>query len=266
MLRSLLILLFGLLVEQTILADAFDHSQWDQLLKQHVAVLRDGQATEVNYSGMSNDRSQLKEYLQQLSKVSQSEFDEWLKEEQLAFLINAYNAWTVELILTGYPDIDSIKDLGSFFRSPWKKSFIPLLDKTRSLDDIEHGLIRGTGLYNEPRIHFAANCASIGCPALRPEAYVAERLNDQLEDQTRNFLADHTRNRLTEDGLEVSSLFKWYREDFEQGWLGLQHLEDVFVRYATLLGLSEEDVRRLQMGEINIDFLNYDWRLNDRQN
>ena len=93
-------------------------------------------------------------------------------------MINAYNAWTVEFILTKYPDLDSIKDLGSFFNSPWDKEFIPLLGKTVSLNDIEHGLIRGSDRYNDPRIHFAVNCASIGCPALREEAYTGDKLNN----------------------------------------------------------------------------------------
>lgn len=150
----------------------------------------------------------------------------------------------------------------SLFQSPWKKRFIPLLGETRSLDDIEHGLIRGFGRYGEPRIHFAVNCASIGCPALRPEAYVGARLDDQLEDATRRFLADRTRNRFENGTLEVSSIFKWYRDDFEQGWRGTTSLGGFLARYGNDLGLPPQTTTRLAAGQLDIPFLDYNWALN----
>ncbi len=255
----------GLLFAAAILpshAAGLEQSDWDALLKKHVVVLRGGQVTQVDYAGFKTDRAALQQYLAATSGVGRPEFDRWSKPEQLAFLLNAYNAWTVELILTAYPDISSIKDLGSLLQSPWKKRFIPLLNKTRSLDNIEHGLIRGSGRYNEPRVHFAANCASIGCPALRPEAYVAERLDVQLDDATRKFLSDRSRNRLDGDALKVSSIFKWYRGDFEQGWRGANSLGSFLALYREALGLSAESANRLAAGKMDIDFLNYDWRLN----
>lgn len=237
-------------------ATGFDHSNWDLLLKKNVVSIRNGQATQVDYSGMVANHAQLKKYLTATSSVKRPTFDRWSKEEQLAFLINTYNAWTVELVLIGYPDIDSIKELGSVFQSPWKKSFIPLLGETRTLDDIEHNLIRGSGRYNDPRIHFAVNCASIGCPALRPEAYVAARLDGQLEEATRNFLADRTRNRLESGTLKVSSIFKWYREDFENGWRGATTLNRFLALYRQPLALGGD------ANNFDIEFLDYDWRLN----
>lgn len=243
-------------------AAGFDQSAWDSLLKEHVTPLRNGQATQVDYAAFAADHGRLKEYLTSVSAVAPAEFDRWDRSSQLAFLINAYNAFTVELVLTGYPDIGSIKDLGSFLRSPWKKRFIQLLGETRSLDDIEHGLICGSGRYAEPRIHFAVNCASVGCPALRPEAFVGERLDAQLEDATRAFLTDRTRNRLDGKVLKVSSIFKWYRGDFEKGWRGADSLAGFFVLYRQALGLDESAANRLKAGEIGIDFLDYDWRLN----
>ncbi len=183
--RTLLILFCLLWVN---LAQAYDHGAWDTLVKRHVQPIRGGVATQVDYAGMARDHVALKAYLDGLAAVRNEEFSRWPKPERLAFLINAYNAWTVELILTAWPDVKSIKDLGSWFRSPWKKSFIPLLSETRSLDNIEQGLIRAKGVYDEPRIHFAVNCASIGCPALRAEAYTAARLDAQLADATRLFL------------------------------------------------------------------------------
>lgn len=245
-------------------AAGFDHSAWDTLLKKHVVMLRGDSASEVDYAGLMNNRAQLARYLAATSAVRREDFDRWSKAEQLAWLINSYNAWTVSLVLTGYPGISSIKDLGSFFQSPWKKAFIPLLGETRSLDDIEHGLIRGSGRYNDPRIHFAVNCASIGCPALRAEAYQPDRLDAQLEESARLFLADRARNRVQADSLRVSSIFKWYRADFEKGWRGAGSLAQFFSLYRQSLGLNDTAIRRLSSGEMDIQFLDYDWRLNKR--
>lgn len=243
---------------------AYDHATFDTLLKKHVVLSADGGASTVDYQSLQQDQKLLDAYLAKLAEVSRADFDTWEKAEQLAFLINAYNGWTLKLIVEKYPDLDSIKDLGSFFRSPWKKSFIPLLGETRSLDDIEHGLIRGSARYNEPRIHFAVNCASIGCPALKNEAYQAERLEEQLEEATTLFLADRTRNRLGEDNtLEISSIFKWYEEDFESGWRGAATLGQFLALYGSSLGLDAAQIEQLKKGKYDIDFLDYDWGLND---
>lgn len=243
-------------------ASTFDHGPWDSLLKKHVVSIRQGQATQVNYGGFIRDRMQLKTYLAAMSAVPRATFDKWDKPEQLAFLINAYNAWTVELVLTGYPKIESIKDLGSLLQSAWGKRFIPLLGETRSLDSIEHELIRAENRYQEPRIHFAVNCASIGCPALRPEAYTGERLTAQLEDATRLFLSDRSRNGLNGDTLNLSSIFKWYRQDFERGWGGFKELPQFLIAYRQALGLFDGDVQRLKSDALDIEFTDYDWRLN----
>lgn len=242
----------------------FDHFVWDSLLKKHVTSIRNGQTTQVDYAGFSADRNQLKKYLTSLSSVTRAEFDHWKRPSQLAFLINAYNAYTVELILTSYPKVSSIKNLGSFLQSPWKKDFIFLLGETRSLDDTEHRLIRGSGRYADPRIHFAVNCASIGCPALRTEAFVAERLEAQLENATILFLSDRLRNRLEGDTLKVSSIFKWYRDDFKQGWRGTNDLHQFFILYRQSLELNDSTTQRLMVNKIGIEFLDYDWRLNSK--
>nr|MCU0919333.1 DUF547 domain-containing protein [Burkholderiaceae bacterium] len=146
----------------------FDHSHaaWTALLRKHVRLVRGGQATQVAYAGFAADRAVLKTYLDSLSAVAPAAFSDWSKPERQAFLINAYNAFTVELILTKYPDLKSIKDLGSLLSSPWKPKWIPLLGGKVSLDDIEHAMLRKRGDYDDPRVHFAVNCASIGCPAL----------------------------------------------------------------------------------------------------
>ncbi len=264
MIRILWLFLTVLFATQATAA-VFDHGKWDQLLKQHVIVLAGGKATQVDYDGFQGDRSSLKNYLGGLAEVTQDKFDSWPHDSQLAFLINAYNGWTVELILTRYPDLESIKDLGSFFQSPWKKQFVPLLGKNRSLDEIEHSLIRGSGRYNDPRIHFAVNCASVGCPSLRSEAYTGEKLQGQLVEASEMFLADRERNRLRGELLEVSSIFKWYREDFEQGWLGINSLGEFFAGHEQVLGLTEKMVEEVRAGKVEIKFLKYDWSLNGKK-
>ena len=246
---------------------AFDHrhAAWTELLQEHVVWVGDGVATRVDYRGFREDRTRLQSYLESLSAVSLARFQSWSRDRRLAFLINAYNAFTVELILTEYPGLDSIRDLGGLFSSPWKKRFFTLLGERRHLDEIEHQMIREPGVYNEPRIHFAVNCASIGCPALRPEAFVAERLEAQLEDSTARFLADRSRNRYdpATDTLEVSSIFDWYEEDFRRGWLGVNSVREFLARYADQLADDPEHRSRIRAQATDLQHLEYDWALND---
>ncbi len=247
---------------QIAVADNFNHTTWDELLHSHVVSTKGGAATAVNYDGMAKERSKLKQYLNRLSAVEKSRFDQWPTQDQLAFLINAYNAWTVELILTAWPNIKSIKELGNFLITPWRKRFVPLLGEKRSLDDIEHRLIRGSDRYKDPRIHFAVNCASIGCPALRAEAFTGPKLNEQLDEQTNLFLSDRSRNRVEDKTIYLSSIFDWYEEDFEKGWLGYQSLDEFIIKHATALELSDPLLLAFKSGDVEIDFLDYDWRLN----
>ena len=223
-----------------------------------------GKASVVNYNGMKADQSKLDSYMAATGKISQSEFNAWSKDEQLAFLINVYNAGTVELVLTKYPNIKSIKDIGGIFGSPWKQDFITLLGKKRSLDDIEHNLIRGSKRYNEPRIHFAVNCASIGCPALLNDAFTGSKLDKQLEQVTSKFLADSSRNRLKGNTLEISPIFKWYKEDFETNWRGTNDLEGFLARYSSSLGLNKSQTAELKAGKMKIGYTNYNWSLNKK--
>ncbi len=246
---------------------AFDHGHaaWDALLKKHVVVSASGVASSVRYAGLQAERAQLRGYLDALAAVTPDEYGRWTRAQRLAFLINAYNAWTVELVLTRYPDLASIKDLGSVLQSPWKKKIVRLLGDTRSLDDLEHGLIRAPGAFDDPRIHVAVVCASIGCPMLRDEAYTAERLEAQLDDALRRFLSDRSRNRYDAGSgtLRVSRIFDWYRKDFEQGHQGYASLKDVFARHADRLADREDARARIRAGDYRLDFLPYDWALND---
>ena len=237
-------------------AQALDpsHAQWSDLLKKHVVLLDGGKASRVDYAGMARDRKLLEGYLKDLSEVTGGEFEAWPRARQMAFLINAYNAFTVEKILTRYPDIRSIWDFGKLFGNPFKDRFFGLLGEKRSLDAVEHELLRKR--YRDPRVHYALNCASVGCPMLREEAYVGERLEAQLDEQARRFLSDRSRNRVRDDRLEVSRIFDWYKEDFEPR-------ERYFARYAAVLADDPEQRRLLQEGKATLSFLDYDWSLND---
>ena len=248
-------------------AQAFDHSHaaWTALLKKHVLVVGGGKASQMRYAAMAADREALKAYLATLSAVSASAFDAFSKPQQMAFLINAYNAFTVELILSRYPKLESIKDLGSLLSSPWKPKIVPLLGTQMSLDNIEHDTLRARGRFDDPRVHFAVNCASIGCPPLREEAFVAERLEAQLNEQAQRFMSDRTRNRWSADGqrLEVSKIFDWFGEDFRLGHKGIATANAFYARYADRLADAPADRERVRSGQATVAYLDYDWKLND---
>ena len=246
---------------------AFDHSYaaWDALLHKHVKYTQNGNASRVDYAGFNRDHAQLKAVLDDDQKVTRQEFDSWTKPQQEAFLINAYNAFTVELILSKYPDVQSIRDLGSFLAKPWAKKFFKLFGEESYLDFIEHEMLRKDGVYNEPRVHVAVVCASIGCPMLRNDAFTPEKLEGQLEDGMRRFLSDRTRNRYNPQTkkLELSKIFDWYGKDFEKGNKGYTSVKATMAKYADLLAQSPEDREAVRSQKADIAFLDYDWSLND---
>ena len=249
-------------------AAAFDHAYaaWGALLEKHVRYISNGNASRVDYAGMKRDRGALEAVLAGFEKVPRAEFDAWTKPQQEAFLMNAYNAFTVEKILTRYPDLHSIRDFGTFFGNPWKDKFFTLFGEPMNLDGIEHGMLRKEGVYDEPRVHFAVVCASVGCPMLRNEPLVAGRLDAQLEDAIRRFLSDRSRNRYDPAAgkLEVSKIFDWYGEDFEHDWHGYTSVKATLARYADLLADRPEDRAAIRAQRVEVDFLDYDWSLNDR--
>lgn len=249
------------LVPMTAVAE-FDHGPWDRLLTAHVRVFDSGRVTAVDYPAMAAARPRLRGYLEDLAAVSRAEFDGWSRAAQLAFLINAYNAWTVDLILSEYPGIDSIRDIGFLPGAAWRRDIVSLFGEQVSLDDVEHGMIRGWDRFQEPRIHFAVNCAAIGCPALRPEAYVASRLDAQLDDGTRLFLADRSRNYLDGDTAYLSRIFDWYEQDFERGWQGVNSVHEFLSRYGDALGANPSQQTGLASGTLRLRYLDYDWGLN----
>lgn len=241
---------------------AFDDTEWKGLLAAHVQEIRDGHASDVDYAGMRADRALLTRYLARVALVPRAHFDSWSTEDQLAFLVNVYNAATIELVLTGSPGLHSIKELGTLWRSPWKIAFVHVFGQTYTLDEIEHSLILESGRYHDPRVHFAINCASKGCPALRPEAYRGADLDRQLEDQAVRFLGDRARNGRNGSTLTLSPIFRWYRSDFEGGWRDATSLYAFLARYREALSLSRQELANLVAGRISVAWSDYDWSLN----
>ena len=255
----------ALLASGTALAFDHGHRAWDDLLKKHVRYIEGGNASQVSYAGFAKDRAALKAVLAEDEKVTRAEFDAWSKPQQQAFLINLYNAATIEKILTRYPDIKSIRDFGSVFGNPWKDKFFTLFGEPAYLDRVEHEMLRKDGVYDDPRVHVAVVCASVGCPMLRNEAFVADKLESQLDDAFRRFMSDRKRNRYdTASGkLQVSRIFDWYGKDFERGHKGFTSLKATFARYADALADRPEDRARVRDQKADIAFLDYDWGLND---
>jgi Protein of unknown function, DUF547 len=254
-----------------VFAQSFDHNYaaYDAQLKKHVKYLPDGKQSRVNYKGFAAERAEFGKTLDTFSAVTPAQFATFSKDQQMAFLINAYNVFTVELILTKYPDVKSIKDLGSTFSSPWKKSFFKLLGEERNLDWIEHDKLRPTGKniinggYQDPRIHVAIVCASIGCPALPPEAFTAAKLDVQLEAGMARFVQDKTRNRYEGGKLQVSSIFKWFKDDFEKGYKGFGKVEDIFAKFADTFSNDSAIQGQIRAKTVSLSYLDYDWSLND---
>ena len=256
---------FSLAASMSALAIDHSHKAWDDLLKKHVKLVNNGNASQVNYKGFAQDRAALKAYIAEVEKVSKTEFDAWSKPQQQAFLINAYNALTVELILSKYPDLKSIRDLGSFINKPWGKKFFTLFGKESYLDFIEHEILRAEGVYDEPRVHVAVVCASIGCPMLRNEATTADKLDAQLEDGMKRFLSDRSRNRYNAQSktLEISKIFDWYGKDFTKGHKGYTSVKQTMAKYAAQLADKPEDQAVVREQKAEVSFLDYDWSLND---
>jgi hypothetical protein len=219
---------------EIILAEAINHSDWNILLQKHVS-----EKGNVNYKGFKKDELKLKSYLTLLSKIMPD--DSWSKGKKMAYWINAYNAFTIQLILDNYP-ISSIKDI----ENPWDIEFINLGDKTFSLNDIEHEILRKM---NDPRIHFGIVCASVSCPKLQNVAFEASNLDSQLDIAAKEFLADPARNNLSKDSIQLSKIFKWFAKDFKNEG----SLIDFLNKYSEIT-ISQNAKK---------SYKDYDWNLNE---
>lgn len=236
-------------------AMAFDHSHklWTKILGQYLVKgsFKYGELKKAQDTGGASD---LRDYLRQLEGVTLAEYSGFSKAEQMAFLINAYNALTIKLILDHHP-VKTIRDIGGFFKSPWSLEYFSLLGgKIRSLDPIEHDYLRP--LFKDYRIHAAVNCASKSCPELRAEAFVAERLGEQLDDQMAKWLQDQSRNRveISSQSIYLSKIFDWYGKDFDQ-WGG--GTAAVLTKHAGKVYKAPLDAG------YRVRYLEYDWTLNE---
>ena len=222
------------------------HEIWNGLLKKHVNA--DGW---VDYKGFIRDSAELNRYLKVLETAHPND-KTWSRNEQMAYWINAYNAYTVQLIVRNYP-VKSIKDIKkglAFVNSVWDIQFIKIQGFTYDLNNIEHNILRP--IYKDPRVHAAVNCASYSCPKLRPEAYTAARLDEQLNDAMAGFVNDPIRNRISSSKAEISEIFKWFKGDFEQNGQNLR---------AFLNQFSKEKIT----DKTDIAHLDYNWSLNQQK-
>jgi hypothetical protein len=248
--KTLLSSLFAMALAITAAAQtAFDHTHmaFTVILQSHVKDER------VDYAALKKKSAPLKGYLDTLAAVPEADFKSWAKSQRLAFLINLYNAATLQLVVDHYP-VKSIKDIGGFFSGPWKQPVVRVFGKTFTLDQIEHEMIRAK--YAEPRAHFALVCASIGCPPLRAEAFDAEKLDAQLDDQGRVFLGTASKNRVNAKNgtLHLSPIFKWFADDFT-GKAGT--VEKYIAPY-----FNEADKAVILSGSLEIEYTDYSWALN----
>lgn len=236
-------------------SETVDHSAWDQLLKSYVKPGKDG-LNRVDYAGFrSAGQGELKLYIDRLQKLDPQTLD---RAEQFALLANLYNAKTIDIVLDKYP-VKSIKSislggglLASFTGGPWKAKVLQLRGVALSLDDIEHGILRP--VFQDPRVHYAVNCASVGCPNLQAEAFTGATLGAQLDAGARAYI-NHARGvSVTSGGVMVSSIYNWFKTDFGDSDAGvLSHLRKYAnPELATKLGATRE-----------LSGHQYDWSLND---
>lgn len=221
-----------------------DYQIWAGLLKLHVS------GGVVDYEGFQADESELNRFLQSMAQVHIASLD---RNAQMALYINAYNAWTIKLILSKYPDIKSIKDLGGIFTTPWQKEFVRLGGQVMTLDDIEHNILRPR--FRDPRVHFAVNCASKSCPPLLTRPYLPQHLDEQLNQVTSAFVNDPKQTFIKDRVLHLSSIFKWFAEDFNDD-------PAKFILVYAKGGLKNE-LEDIYPGA-KIIYLDYDWSLNGK--
>ncbi|WP_019506397.1 DUF547 domain-containing protein [Pleurocapsa sp. PCC 7319] len=216
----------------------------------------------VNYEGLKADRQQLDRFNKSLGKVTPEQYNSWNEPDKIAFLINAYNAFTLQSIIDQDPLKDSIRDIPGV----WKKRTFTLAGEQKTLDNIEHDILRKD--FNEPRLHVALVCAAKSCPPLRNEPYLPEQLDAQLEDQTAQFVASPHGFRLEQQAQKVylSSIFKWYGKDFEETY-GIDDQFDGNAKQRAVLNylstqLNPEARQYLENGDYQVEYLDYDWSLN----
>jgi hypothetical protein len=231
-------------------AEVFDqnHGRFGRVL---TAFVKNGN---VDYAKLKADPAELHDYLKEIAAVPAAEFARWAEADRLALLINLYNAQTLRLIINHYP-VKSIRAIGLLPGAAWRELIVRQGGQIMTLSHLENKVIRVE--YDEPRIHFALVCAAVGCPPLRGEPYVGARLNAQLDDQTRVFLAETSKNRFDEatGTLHLSPIFKWYDDDFIKPAGSLAAYVKPFLPEAQRAALADP-------AQVKVMFTDYDWSLN----
>lgn len=233
-------------------AERIDHSAWQKVLDRYLITDHDSGVNRFDYAAVSGaDVKMLYDYLQALQAVDPREYP---RAEQFAYWVNFYNAATVKLVLDAYP-VESIRKVrgGWFSRGPWNEDIATVAGQSITLNDIEHRILRP--IWNEPRIHFVVNCASIGCPNLAPQAFTARNAEQLLQQSARDYLSHPRGARFEDDRLTLSSIFDWYQVDFGDS-------EQAMLR--TISGwMPVAQAQRVRNYDGRIDY-EYDWRLNER--
>jgi Protein of unknown function, DUF547 len=243
---SVLLLVLGGFLSTIAQSKPPSHDIYNRLLQKNVDA-----SGKVNYKAFIKDTLELNKYLSIISETIPDE-KTWGKNEQLSFWINAYNAFTIKLIIQYYP-VKSIKDIGKgvqvpFINTPWTMKFFKIGNERMSLDHIEHGILRKR--FNDPRVHMALVCASKSCPILLNEAYDATRLDEQMTKQAKAFLSDPFRNKISTTTPRISMIFKWYEGDFTNK----QGSVISFINTYSSTKISPK---------ANLSYIDYDWRLNE---
>jgi Protein of unknown function, DUF547 len=232
-----------------------DHSVWDGFLRKYVVAVHPSGINRLRYRSVEpEDRRGLKDYLKSLQSLPVSTYN---RGEQRAYWINLYNAFTVDLVLSRFP-VESIRDInispGLFTRGPWGAKLLTIEAEKLSLDDIEHRILRP--IWKDNRVHYAVNCASLGCPNLQPAAYTSENSEALLEKGAREYI-NHPRGVAIRKGkLQVSSIYVWFQEDFGGSAEGLMEHWGKYANDALA------DALQNYSGGLEHD---YDWRLNDAE-
>ena len=224
-----------------------NHQVWQDLLDRYLVSMPNG--SRFRYIRVTEkDRQALQNYLKELSGLDPRQFN---KSEQKAYWINFYNALTVELILKNYP-VKSITKLGGWFKfGPWDEKVTEVAGLSLTLNDIEHRILRP--LWNDKRIHYAVNCASLGCPDLAEKAYTGGNVEQILETQTERFIRQEKAISWIDGRLVLSRIYEWYEDDFGSGKELIRH----FRQYST-----PAQSRRLERFTGIIDY-QYNWSLNE---
>ncbi len=235
---------------------AFDqsHKLFSEVLASFV---KDGK---VNYKGLKNDPGKLQEYINQVSSVSEKTLNSWSKNQKLAYWINAYNAFTLKIIIDYYP-IKSIKKIKG--GKVWDRVKFKAGGNNQTLNDIEHKRLRAE--LKEPLIHFAINCASIGCPVLSNEAYKAENLYEHMKRSAEELLKNRDQFRIDYQAEKIyfSKIFKWFRDDFDKfKEVSSYKKNNGIVSFATKY-LPKARADFIKNNKLDVKFLHYDWNLNE---